>query len=253
MSTVSPPITRDSSAKSEHLLVDSSGLEKAGIILLDQTTFLGTTLRMLDTPISDAQKKSALLSHYSDAAQKVQKLAQCGDATITCADRVVQILFAQPLAPADARQAALTEQLRILDQRISEAHELTATVTDFLQTTTLPQTRKLLYSPHNPLPYVFRTFHMQNVTARLELWSTFPSVIKAITDSLRLFPPAMMEIRQFISDHFCCESSSPADKSPPCVDEHVRALLDFVVYFSCHIPGATRRITFPNVPSLCKS
>ncbi|KAF8209891.1 hypothetical protein K438DRAFT_1960113 [Mycena galopus ATCC 62051] len=193
----------DSTTKSEHLPVDSSGPLQAGTILLDQTTFLGTTLRMLQTPISDVQKKSALLSHYSDVAPEVGPVWR---RTITCADRVVTS-----------------------DQRISEAHELTATITDFLQATTLPQTRKLLYSPHNPIPYVFRTFHMQNVTARLELWSIFPSVIKAITDSLRLFPPAMMKIRQFISDHFCCESSSPADKSGP-----------------CHMPGATRSITFPN-------
>ncbi|KAF8164472.1 hypothetical protein K438DRAFT_1984621 [Mycena galopus ATCC 62051] len=219
-----------------------SSLLKAGLILWDRTTFLGTTLRMLHAPISDVQQKRALLSHYSDAGQRIQKLAQCAEATIACADRVVQILYAQPLAPADARQAAIMEQLHILDQRISEAYVLTCTVTDFLQATTLPQVRKLLYHPHNPLPYIFCAAHLQTATARLELWSTFPSVITALTDALLLFPPAMMEIRWFISDHFCCGSTSAPDNSAPLVDEHARALLD-LANFTFEMSIATSRLT----------
>ncbi|KAF8164473.1 hypothetical protein K438DRAFT_1984622 [Mycena galopus ATCC 62051] len=66
MSTVS--LLSDSITKSEPTPVDSSGFFDAGQIILDQTTFLGTTLRRLATPISDMQQKGALLGHYSDAA-----------------------------------------------------------------------------------------------------------------------------------------------------------------------------------------
>ncbi|KAF8164467.1 hypothetical protein K438DRAFT_1984616 [Mycena galopus ATCC 62051] len=118
------------------------------------------------------------------------------------------------------------EQLRILDHLISEGHKLTGTDTDFLQAITLPQVLKLLYPPHNPLPYAFRALHMQNITARLEPWSTFLS---------------------------CRESTSPADKSVPCVKEHARALLYFVVHFNAHMPTATLRITLPNLSYLCTS